>query len=335
MGVVNGSALMAAVSAVVVLAGCAPAQDGASAPSTTVGETTSRPTPAFTPPAVTLDGLYVIEWTGSGTRNGVAVDDLRREKNGWAFRTACDDDGCVATGGGIPDPAKPQTPLAAVRVADYADGHWTMVWSVESGPSCTGADGVTYSAPGWSIWDIAVDAAGTLTPTVTLVGAGDCPYIEVHRPIMTRSEETLGGVPVPDPAKQPARIASAAAGFTGAYTLTRTPRGRPGAAQVANHQVATHCLRTETRCVTTSVNSKAPEDFSVLQFDGNGFGRRTAGVSEPCAAGGTGVAEVVETLKPDGTAAPLRTVSGQRVATFGAGCRGSVTDDVEYALAAQ
>src|SRR6478609_6520884 len=98
MGVVNGSALMAAVSAVVVLAGCAPAQDGASAPSTTVGETTSRPTPAFTPPAVTLDGLYVIEWTGSGTRNGVAVDDLRREKNGWAFRTACDDDGCVATG---------------------------------------------------------------------------------------------------------------------------------------------------------------------------------------------------------------------------------------------
>lgn len=315
-----------------LLAGCAPTQDGASAPAR---ETTSSAAPVVAPPPVTLDGLYVIEWTGTGTRNGVAVDDLRREKNGWALRTACTDDGCVATGGGIPDPAKPETPLAAVRVADYADGHWTMVWTVESGPSCTGADGVTYSAPGWSVWDIAVDAKGTLTPTVTLVGAGDCPFIEVHRPIMTKAQDSLGGVPVPDPAEQPARVASAAAGFAGAYTLTRTPRGRAGAEQVANHEVVTHCLRTEARCVTTSVNSEAPEDFSVLQFDGNGFGRRSAGLSEPCATGGRGVAEVVETLKPGGTAAPLRTVSGERVATFSAGCRGTVTDDVEYALAAQ
>ncbi|MGK2870405.1 MAG: hypothetical protein ACSLFA_27920 [Mycobacterium sp.] len=290
--------------------------------------------PSVAPP-VTLDGLYVVEWTGSGTRNGVAVDDLRRDKNGWAFRTACGDDGCIATGGGIPDPAKPKTPLAAVRVADYTDGHWTMVWSVESGPSCTGADGVTYSASGWSIWDIAVDAAGTLTPTVTLVGAGDCPFIEVHRPIMTKAQDSLGGVPVPDPAEQPARVASATAGFTGSYTLTRTPRGRPGAEQVATHEVATHCLRAEARCVTTSVNSAAPEDFSILQFDGNGFSRRSAGVSEPCAAGGTGVAEVVETLKAGGTAAPLRTVSGERVATFSAGCVGVATDAVEYALTAK
>lgn len=334
MGVVNRSGLMAAVVTMLVLAGCAPSEDGVSAPSEASSATTARPAPVAAPPD-TLDGLYVIEWTGSGTRNGVPVDDLRREKNGWAFRTACDDDGCVATGGGIPDPAKPETPLAAVRVADYADGHWTMVWTVENGPSCTAADGVTYTAPAWSIWDIAVDAAGTLTPTVTLVGAGDCPFIEVHRPIMTKGQDSLGGVPVPDPADQPARAAAAAAGFTGAYTLTRTPRGRAGAAQTANHEVMTQGLRTEARCVSTSVNSEAPEDFSVLQFDGNGFGRRSAGMSEPCAAGGTGVAEVVETLKPGGTAAPLRTLSGERVATFSAGCRGSVTDDVEYLLAAQ
>ncbi|QIV81362.1 hypothetical protein [Mycolicibacterium frederiksbergense] len=330
------SALMAAMSTVMVFAGCAPAQDDDAAAPTAppAAETTSSPVPVAAPP-VPLDGLYVIEWTGSGTRNGVAVDDLRREKNGWAFRTACGDDGCVATGGGIPDPAKPETPLAAVRVADYAQGHWSMVWTVDTGPSCTGADGVTYSAPAWSIWDIAVDAKGALTPTVTLVGAGDCPFIEVHRPIMTKADDSLGGVPVPDPADQPARVASAAAGFTGAYTLTRTPRGRPGAEQVANHEVATHCLRAEPRCVTVSVNSEAPEDFSVLQFDGNGFGRRSAGVSEPCVSGGVGVAEIVETLKPGGTAAPVRTVSGERVATFSAGCRGTVTDDVEYLLAAQ
>lgn len=330
--------VVAAVGAVLVLAGCAPSRDGAEAPAAPAAPapsaTTSAPAAVVAPP-VTLDGLYTIEWTGTGTRNGLPVEDLRREKNGWAFRTACGADGCVATGGGIPDPAKPQTPLAAVRVADYADGHWSMVWAIDTGPSCTGADGVTYSAPAWSIWDIAVDAKGALTPTVTLVGAGDCPFIEVHRPIMTKGEDSLGGVPVPDPAKQPARVASAAQGFTGTYTLTRTPRGRPGAAQVADHEVATHCLRTGDRCVTTSVDSKTPEQFSVLQFDGNGYGRRSAGVSEPCAAGGTGVAEVVESLKPGGTAAPLRTVSGERVATFSAGCRGTVTDDVEYALTAR
>src|SRR5689334_21137242 len=144
---------------------------------------------------------------------------------------------------------------------------------------------------------MAVAAAGELRPTVTRVGTVDCPYIDVHRAIMTRGCDSLGGVPGHNPALLAARYATAAAGYTGAYTLTRTPRGRPGAAQVVNQQVATHCLRTETRCVTTSVNSEAPENFAIFLFDGNGFGRLTAGESEPCAAGGTGVAEVVETLK--------------------------------------
>lgn len=316
-----------------LLAGCASTDDrSADSSPTPPPASSSPPRPA---PAVTLDGLYTVEWTGTGTRNGVPVDDLRREKNGWAFRTACSDDGCVATGGGIPDPAKPQTPLAAVRVADYADGHWSMVWFTESGPTCTGADGASYTAPAWSIWDIAVDASGTLTPTVTLVGTDDCPFIEVHRPVMTKAQDSLGGVPVPDPADQPARVVPAAAAFTGEYTVTRTPKGRAGAEQVATHTVGTHCLRTEARCVTTSVNSESAEQFSVLQFDGRAFTRRSAGMSDRCAGGAAGVAEVVETLRPGAASTPLRTASGERVTTFSSGCAGTVTDDLQYALTAQ
>lgn len=279
--------------------------------------------------AAMLNGLYVIEWTGPVTHTGVPVDlGLKpNDRNAWAFRSACDDDGCVATGGGIAEPDDMTAPLAAVHVGDYSDGHWSITWLSGRKLSCTGADGTPRSSPAWTHFDIADD----LTMTATLVGTGDCPFIDVRRPVLTRIDDSLRGVPLPDPAGQPRRVAPVGAGFTGEYTVTRTPRGG-GAEQTTTREVATHCLRTERRCVTTSVNDEAQE-FSVLEFDRDAFGRRAAAVKQPCATGGDGVAEVTETLRPAQIGAPLRSVSGERTTTFIGGCTGITVDDVTYVLA--
>ena len=318
---------MTAVCATLVLAGCA-----TSSTTWTVSGTPVTERPAAERPPATLDGLYAIEWVDDSTFYGTPPDEARapRTRHAWAYRTACDAEGCIATGGSIADVDDFTAPLQSVRVADYADGHW--VSTSEREVSCTAADGATRTSNVWVVWDIAVDSAGGLAPTVTMTGTDDCPFIAVHRPTMTRGDGSLHGVPVPDPADQPAPAVPAGAGFDGDYTVTRTPRGRADNQRVSRHEVTTHCLREEPRCVTMAVNPEAPEDFSVLQFDGDEFGRRSAAVEQPCGTGDA-VAEVTETLRPDGTSAPLRTLTGERIATFRAGCPGSVVDDVEYALA--
>ncbi|MCP9275524.1 hypothetical protein [Mycolicibacterium arenosum] len=314
--------LLAVVGGALILAACGALGDG------------SRPTASGPPerPAagqpVPLAGLYAIEWTGAVSHIGVPVDIGLRpgERNAWVFRTSCDDDGCVATGGGVADNSASTVRLAAVRIGDYVDGRWSIVWRSAKGPTCAGADGKTYSSPVWTVFDITDD----LTMTATLVGTGDCPFIEVHHPTITRADDSLLGAPVPDPADQPARIVPGGAGFAGDYTLTRTPRDG-GVVQLSTREVTTTCLRAESRCISTSVDDDAAE-FSVFEFDGDAFSRRATAVKQPCGTGGDGVAAVTETLQSTGESAPLRTLSGERTATFSAGCAGSVTDDVTYTM---
>jgi hypothetical protein len=35
-------------------------------------------------PEAALDGSYVVEWDGTGTKNGAPADDLNKSGNGWA-----------------------------------------------------------------------------------------------------------------------------------------------------------------------------------------------------------------------------------------------------------
>jgi hypothetical protein len=261
---------------------------------------------------------------------------MRNEKNGWAFRTTCNERGCLATGGSIADPSNPSAPLANVRVADYVDGRWLMTVFGDDAMSCDGPDGATYSADGWTIWDIAVSPDGSLTPTVTIVGTDDCASIEVYTPTMTKLDDSLSGVPVPDPIDQPAHVRSNAAAFHGDYTLTLTPRARPGQREVTNHRVATFCLRSGDRCVTTSIDeaSRVPavafEDFTVLQFaDDGAFTGTSRAATQPCDGGGMGQAQSVTLPLPQATATPLPQLTGERTAQ---GCEDTAVTDIEYVL---
>lgn len=293
-------------------------------------------------PAVALDGSYVVEWDGTGTKNGAPADDLNKARNAWVFRTACGDSGCVATGGSIADTSNPTAPLKNVRVADYADGRWSMVYFTEDALTCDGPNGAKYTSDGWTIWDIAVAPEGTLTPTVTLIGTDECEVVNVQSPTMTRTGDPLPGFPLPDPADQPQRQAPpAAAAFDGTYTVTRTRRDRPDVQEVTNHEVQTNCLRTEDRCVTTSTSTDTrepatPYQFWVYQFADGSFARNSAAV-RVCEDGRGGVATESDTLPlpSDAASAPLRTLTGERVTTFTGGCDGRVVDDIEYRLNSQ
>jgi hypothetical protein len=320
----------------VVLAGCSSDAGSGSGPGTT------QRAPSIEP-AVALDGSYVVEWDGTGTKNGVPADDLNKARNGWVFRTACHDSGCVATGGSIADTANPSAPLKNVRVADYVDGRWSMVYFTENALTCDGPNGAKYTSDGWTIWDIAITPEKTLAPTVTLIGTDDCEVVNVQSLSMTRTGDPLPDFPLPDPAGQPRRSAlPPAAAFNGTYTVTRTRRDRPDVQEVTNHEVQTNCLRAEARCVTTSTSSDArepatPYQFWVYQFADRTFARRSAAAGRTCEDGRDGVATASDTLPlpSDAASAPLRTLTGERITTFTAGCDARLVEDIEYQLNSQ
>ncbi|HEX2284726.1 MAG TPA: hypothetical protein VHI10_07875 [Mycobacterium sp.] len=234
----------------------------------------------------------------------------------------------------------PSAPVKNVRVADYVDGRWSIVYFTEDALSCEGPNGVQYTTGGWTVWDIAIAPDKTLTPTVTAIGTDDCAVVNVQSPTMTRVDDPLPEFRLPDPADQPQRTPPAAAAFNGSYTVTLTRRDRPDVQQIMNHDVETNCLRAEARCVTTSTSSD-PRDpatpytsFWVYQFADQTFTRTSAAARRTCDDRSDGVAAEAETLPLSSAAAPapLRVLTGERVTTFTGGCEGRVIDDVKYQL---
>jgi hypothetical protein len=327
---VHATAALLVACLALAVTGCS-SGDVASSPPSSPAESTSADRPT-----VTLDGTYLVEWDGTGTRNGAPADDMRNEKNGWAFRTTCNERGCLATGGSIADPSNPSAPLANVRVADYVDGRWLMTVFGDGAMSCDGPGGAKHSGDGWTIWDIVVAPDGSLTPTVTVVGTDDCASIEVYTPRMTKLDDSLSGVPVPDPIDQPALVRSNAAAFHGEYTLTLTPRAQPGLREATNHRVATFCLRSGDRCITTSIDEASPvpavpiKDFTVLQFADDAFTNTSRAATQPCDGGDVGQAQTSEILPlPQAAATPLPQLIGERTVQ---GCADTAVTDIEYVL---
>lgn len=191
----------------------------------------------------------------------------------------------------------------------------------------------------WAIWDIAIAPDMTFAPTVTQVGTGDCPSVSTLTPTMTRAGDPLPEFPAPDPSAQPPREVSPAAAFRGGYTLTKTRRGDPpGEREVTDIGVATNCLRTADRCVTTATIPGEPGKtnafLGVYEFADGNFVRTMVPLPADCADGRTGTAAETETLAlpADATSNPLRELTGELTATFTAVCPGSVVYDVAYAL---
>ena len=314
----RGAAVLAAVA---VLAGCA---------------TSGEPAPNVLEPVLDLDGTYIVEYDGTGVANGAPSQSLVDGKSGWVFRSSCDEHTCVAAGGEITDPNDPAAPLRNPRAADYAGDRWTMVNFTEGSAACTGPRGERFTGDVWAAWEIAIAPDMTPAPTVTTIGTGDCPSVSVVTPTMTRAGDALPEFPAPDPAAQPARAETAAAAFRGGYTVTRTRRDPAGEPQVTERDVATYCLRTGDRCVTTAAIPGAPGAtnayLAVYEVTDGTFTRRSVPLPAVCDDGSIGVATEVETLTlpADVAAGALPELRGEVVTTFTAGCPGTTTDDIAY-----
>jgi hypothetical protein len=291
--------------------------------------------PSAVEPDFSLDGLYTFVEDGTGTRNGAPATDLFKGETQWAFRTKCDEKGCVAAGGRV-DPANPSAAPSQVFAADYADGKWTQVTLDVGGATCARQD-TTFKSDQWSIWDI-TKADDKLSIKGTSVGTDDCNFVNESTSTLTRVGDLPAGMTLPDPADAPKRVQSYPANaFRGKYTADykRADNGQPQNSEQMD--VRTTCLRSDERCVTTTVNL-APRDpatpyaLEVYQFANDKFTfKQTVGQTQ-CADGreGVGAKSVSLSLPPAPVPDPAPSVTGNVNVSVTGDCTGTNVYDANF-----
>jgi serine/threonine-protein kinase len=292
--------------------------------------------PSAVEPSFKLDGIYKFVEDGTGTRNGVAIDNLFKGETQWAFRTTCDENGCVAAGAKF-DPAKPTVPASAAFAADYVDGKWTQV-TITGGVACPRENGETYQSDQWSIWDISQTPDKQLALNITNAATNSCNYVSQYTPAISRVGELPKDFPLTDPAEAPKRADSfPATGFRGKYTVdykvAATGEPQPG----EHMDVKTICLRTGERCVTTAINVDprdpgTPYSLQVYEFAQDKFTFDNTIGKKPCQDGREGIAsqKALLNLPPAPVPDPLTTVTGQSALIFTGDCSGTVIYDSTF-----
>jgi len=307
------------------LSGCTSGLGGGSAPEKSV-----------VVPSVSLDGLYRIVEDGTGTLNGARVDFLAKSDTQWAFRTTCDTNGCYAVGAKF-DPEHPSAQPNGFKVADYVDGKWSVISLAEQAP-CPRDTGETYKGDRWDIWDIEPAPDNNVKLNVTVAGTNDCNFINEFSPAITRVGDAPKDFPWPQPADVPKRLASfPATAFRGKYTVDYAV-ANTGQSQSTEHMdVKTYCLRSEDRCVTTTVNvdPRDPGTQYGLQVFKYEYGKyrfdQTLG-KKPCRDNLEGIASktVILPLPPAPVPDPLTTLTGQAAVTFTGDCQGTDAYNVAF-----
>lgn len=292
--------------------------------------------PSAVEPTIKLDGVYKFVEDGTGTRNGSPATDLFKGETQWAFRTKCDENGCVAAGGRI-DPANPAAAPSQVFAADYTDGTWTQVTLDVGGATCARQD-ATFKSDQWSIWDITAAPVDKLSIKGTSIGTDDCNFVNESTSTLTRVGDLPAGMALPDPADAPKRVQSYPAdSFRGKYTADYK-RADSGESQNSEQlDVKTTCLRADERCVTTTVNL-APRDpgtpyaLEVYQFaNGTFVFKQTVGQTQ-CADGrsGIGAKAVTLSLPPAPVPDPAPTVTGKVTVNVTGDCSGTNVYDATF-----
>jgi serine/threonine-protein kinase len=328
-----GSRLAAAACVTFVLAGCTSGLGGDIG-----GHQSSSPASSPVEPTFKLDGLYKIVEDGTGTRNGVPVNDQSKIETEWAFRTACDTDGCVAEGGTV-DPNNPSAPPELTKVIDYVDGKWSSVF-IEQGAECPRATGEMFKSDQWSIWDITQAPDNKLLLKIAQVGADECNFNTEITPSLTRVGDLPPNTTLPNPADAPKRMKSfPAKSFRGKYAVDYTVAASGESQGKENMDVKTYCLRAEERCVTTTVNID-PRDpgtkygLVVYEFRANEFSFNQTVGKKPCSEGtqGEGVFSKKATLSlpPAPVPDPLDTLTGKLDVTVTGDCPDTAAYNVTF-----
>jgi serine/threonine-protein kinase len=249
-----------------------------------------------------------------------------------AFRSACGDNGCVATQSSIGNDNKPVAGEPA-RIFDFIDGNWRWAGDVE-GTCNEGGSDATLAAQYFKSMSLSPQPDGTLTGTLVTLGGVDPCQVANHAPVrVTRVGDVDPGVLLPDPSSLKAPVASPAGALHGAYDYHYTDRKFVTELPITRARVSTYCLRTGTRCLTLLLlltNQGRPDKFQVLTYADQHWKQTTGGGDAPCPPpGGTATKSVVTDFAlPDPPTDPITKLPGVETTTWVGPCPAERGNDI-------
>jgi serine/threonine protein kinase len=213
-------------------------------------------------------GIYRADFSATTNVDGGPIAGAGPETATWGLRSACDSGGCVATASRVSG----EGPAVSDLVFDEIEGNWVAV--ALSSELC---DKVPSEV--WNVFTLKPGPDGTLSGQFTGVTSGTCSGTG------TMTFTRAGDVDVdtiPDPAKVPPRVPSAAEALRGRYLETTTyANGQPQTQ--ADYAVETVCLRTGERCMSRFHSPLS--GFVPLVFEGGKWTSNLVG-SGKCPFGG-------------------------------------------------
>ncbi|WNG92385.1 hypothetical protein [Mycobacterium sp. ITM-2016-00318] len=229
--------------------------------SCSTGDETKSSSESKTSARPKFDGLYEVQTDLSKRKVNFAPDPSNEKKPfKLAVRSACAaDNECTATALTLGDDMK-EVPNTGLLVFDLVDGHWLSVKEVSDGSCQLNPDLRTVKAPYFSIWNVEAKDDGPMTGQGLYVGTNDCMNISDVPATFTRTGDVPADVTLPDPASQPKRVTSPAAGLRGKYSGSMVTADQPDWKFSQVWEADTHCLRTGVKCLTTVALTQRDEN---------------------------------------------------------------------------
>jgi serine/threonine-protein kinase len=200
----------------------------------------------------TFDGTYAVDFGADQTPDGQPYGNPSGGPEQWVIKSACQAEGCVATA----------SKVSGSQSSDVDDGARQDRRTLDGGQRETR--------------DMYEQSGRILGDDVPAAIAGRNAERRIHRSLdeqlchqpavkFTRTGDVETNVSMADPAAQPARVASPAAGLHGRYQETDTYADGGRNAEV-NFDIQTYCLRTGDRCLSYWRNLN---DTKILVFSQN------------------------------------------------------------------
>jgi serine/threonine-protein kinase len=196
-------------------------QSDSSAPKAALAARPAAPAAAAAKPARVLNGTYRLDYDRSKrTTNGTPLRHAGAASNFWAFQSACNTNGCAATGVALDDATHQVASTADGGQSDtlrFVAGYWQGAPAQER-VGCTQANGPVHATQAETVaWSLAPQPDGSLrgveTETVTSNECGAQGAVVRVPVVATRVGDAPPKLALPDP--------------TQAITAPTTPAGKP------------------------------------------------------------------------------------------------------------
>jgi serine/threonine-protein kinase len=221
-----------------------------------------------TSPTAPLNGTFAVEFGSQTKPNGQPYGSALGGSETWQIESACRDGACVATASKV----NGSVSTSSTMVLDKTDGGWKAV-SASPG-TCQNAPAET-----WEVMTLQARPDGNLQGDFIVRSTSGC--ARNQHVTFTRTGDVQKTMAIGDPAAQPPRVASPAAGLHGRYQETDVYADGGRNAEV-NFDIQSYCLRNGQRCLSYWSN---PNDAKILVFSENQWVLTTTTGESQCKSG--------------------------------------------------